>query len=306
MKPDLSVKIGRLHLKNPVLVASGTFGYAEEYDGLVPLKKLGAIVTKTITIKPRLGNPMPRIVETPAGLLNSIGLANEGIDNFIKEKLAFLKKAGVPIIVSIGGELSDEFVRLAKRLDDISGVSALELNISCPNIASGSRCLIAQDQKATYTLVKAVRRATKATVITKLSPNVSDITAVARAAEDGGSDAVSLVNTFLAMAIDVTTRRPKLGNVVGGLSGPAIKPLALRMVYETAQAICIPIIGMGGIMEAADALEFIIAGADAVAVGSANFVNPAASVEIIKGITRYMQKNRIKNIKELTGSLRRI
>lgn len=324
-KPNLKVKIGKLELRNPVMVASGTFGYGEEFKDFIDLGKLGAIVTKTITLNPRQGNPPPRTCETPAGLLNSIGLENPGLEVFIQDKLPFLKKIGAPIIVSIASEGGlEEFVTLAKRLDKIKEVLAIELNISCPNIkvtshksqvtshqsknkrqATGDRRpLISQDAKATYELVKSVRKVTHKTLITKLSPNVSDIVEIAQAAESAGTDAVSLINTLTGMAIDVKTRRPKIAAITGGLSGPAIRPIALRMVWEVYQRIRIPIIGMGGIIDASGALEFIIAGANAVSVGTANFVNPKASIEIIEGINKYLIENKIRDIKNLIGSLK--
>lgn len=290
------VKIGKISLKNPVMAASGTFGYAKEFEDLVDLKKLGAIVTKTITLKPKPGNPMPRICETPSGMLNAIGLQNEGIDDFINEKLPYLSKIGAPIIVSISGRGEDEFCELAERLDREEAVSGIELNISCPNIKahnSGTIAhgLVAQDKAATYDLVKSVRKVTSATLITKLSPNVTDITDIAKAACRGGSDAVSLVNTFLGMAIDIKTGKPKLENITGGLSGPCIKPIAVRMVWEVANSIDKPVIGMGGIMDAEDAIEFMLAGAKAVQVGTANFIKPGVCEEIIKGIEKW-QKTR--------------
>jgi dihydroorotate dehydrogenase (NAD+) catalytic subunit len=310
MPVNLSVNIGKLKLKNPVTVASGTFGYAEEFKDFIDLKKLGAIVTKTITLKPRQGNPPPRTCETPSGLLNSIGLENPGLEVFIEEKLAFLRRLAVPIIISISSEDDpDEFIALARRIDRIREISAIELNISCPNI-KGIRVkgqglsLIAQDPKATYDVVKAVRKATSKTLITKLSPNVTDIVEIAVAAERAGSDAVSLINTLVGMGIDTQTRRPKIASVTAGLSGPGIRPIALRMVWEVFQKIKIPIIGMGGIMDASSALEFIIAGATAVAVGTANFVNPRASVEILEGLKQYLQQNKFKSVKELIGSLK--
>jgi len=311
MKTNLSVSIGKLKLKNPVMVASGTFGYAEEFKDFLDLKKLGAIVTKTITLKPRQGNPAPRTCETPAGMLNSIGLENPGMDRFIQEKLPILKKIGVPIIVSIASEKDPaEFFALTKRLDKIKEISAIELNISCPNI-KGTRTpghhdtrLIAQDFEATYNLVKAVRQVTQKTLITKLSPNVTNITAIALAAEKAGSDAVSLVNTFSAMSVDINTGKPKIATVTAGLSGPAIRPIAVRMAWEVYQKIKIPIIGMGGIMDTSSALEFFIAGATAISVGTANFINPKVSVEIIEGLKKYLAKNNIRNIKELVGSLK--
>jgi len=321
--PDLSVKIGRLKLKNPVMVASGTFGYAEEFKDFIDFKKLGAIITKTITLKPRQGNPPPRTCETPAGMLNSIGLENPGLEVFLKDKLPGLIKTGSPIIVSIASEADPgEFAVLAQRLDKIKTVAAIELNISCPNIKSqvagrpstllgagrsqvcNMRPLISQDAKATYNLVSAVRKVTRKTLITKLSPNVTDIAEIARAAAKAGTDAVSLVNTFYGMSIDIDTRTPRLGNTIGGLSGPAIRPIAVRMAWEAYQKIKIPIIGMGGIMNTQDALEFIIAGASAVCVGTANFINPSASVEIVSGLKKYLQENKIASLNKLIGALR--
>jgi dihydroorotate dehydrogenase (NAD+) catalytic subunit len=301
--PNLSVSIGKLKLKNPVTVASGTFGYAEEFSGFIDLKQLGAIVTKTITLKPRQGNPPPRTCETPAGMLNSIGLENPGLEVFIREKLPLLKKTGVPIIVSISSEDDpQEFIALARRLDKIKEVAAIELNISCPNI-SRTR-LISQDPKATYNLVKSVRRIAQKTLLTKLSPKVTDISEIALAAQKAGSDAVSLINTLSAISIDIETRKPKIGAITGGLSGPAIRPVALWMVWEVYQKIKIPIMGMGGIMDTPSALEFFIAGATAIAVGTANFINPKVTVEIIGGLKRYLIKNKIKNIQNLIGSLK--
>src|SRR3989338_184580 len=333
MKTNLSVNIGKLKLKNPVMVCSGTFGYAEEFKDFIELKELGAIVTKTITLKPRRGNPPPRTCETPAGMLNSNGLENPGLEGFIKEKLSFLKKLGVPIIVSIASEGdSQEFVSLAKRLDTIKEVSAIELNISCPNIkrnkpalakrsgpgkparpgkakraretSNQSYKLISQDPRATYALVQNVRRVTRKALITKLSPNVTDIAEIAQAAESAGCDAVSLINTLSGMSIDIDSRKPRLGNLTGGLSGPAIRPVAVRMVWEVYQKVKIPVIGMGGISDTLSALEFFLAGASAIAVGTANFINPGVTIEIIDGIKKYLSKNKIKDIKTLIGSLK--
>ncbi len=302
-EPNLSVNIGKIEFPYPVLAASGTFGYGDEFKDLVDLSKLGGMITKTITLAPKEGNPPPRIAETVQGILNAIGLENVGVDNFIDEKLPLLKDAGVKVIASIaGGEIS-EYIRLARRLSEVETISGLELNISCPNVKRAGGTLFAQDARATYKLVKAVRKATKLSIISKLSPNVSDIASIARAAWEAGSDAVSLVNTFLGMAVDVNTKMPKLGNVTGGLSGPAIKPLALVKVWQVAKKIDIPVIGMGGIMNAEDALEFIIAGASLVAIGTANFINPRAAQEIVAGIKNYMTQNNIEDIKELSGSL---
>jgi dihydroorotate dehydrogenase (NAD+) catalytic subunit len=303
MKLKMSVKIGRLALKNPVMVASGTFGYGEEFAELCDLKKLGAIVTKTITINPRQGNPVPRTCETPAGMINSIGLENPGIEKFLSDKLPMVHKFGVPVIVSIASEGDpDEFVILAKRLDKVAAVAALELNISCPNLKK--KKLISQDADATAAVVKAVRRFTKKTLITKLSPNVTDIVEIALAAQNAGSDALALINTVQGMAINVNTRTPKIAMVSGGLSGPAIRPIAVRMVWEVYNKVKIPIIGMGGIMDTNSALEFFIAGATAISVGTANFIEPAVSVEIVKGLSRYLASKSISGIGQLTGSLR--
>jgi dihydroorotate dehydrogenase (NAD+) catalytic subunit len=310
MKPNLSVRIGKLKLKNPVMVASGTFGYAEEFGDFIDLKKLGAIVTKTITLNPRRGNPMPRTCETPQGLINSIGLENPGIESFLRDKLPFLNKLKVPVIVSVASEGGfSEFFTLVRRLDRIEEVAAIELNISCPNIRghkqkAPSEKLISQDAGMTHDLVKAVRRVTGKTLITKLSPNVTSINDIALAAEKGGSDALSLINTLSAMSIDLDSRRPKIAAVTGGLSGPAIRPVAVRMVWEVYQKVKIPIIGMGGIADTAGALEFIIAGAAAVAVGTANFINPAVTIEIIEGIKKYMAKNKIRDLRNLKGSVK--
>ncbi|MFA4984771.1 MAG: dihydroorotate dehydrogenase [Candidatus Omnitrophota bacterium] len=310
MQSRLAVKIGRLKLKNPVVLSSGTFGYGEELAGLADIKKIGAIVSKTITIKPRRGNPPPRTVETPCGLLNSIGLENPGVEAFINEKLPVLKGFGIPVIVSIASESGlSEFVELSLRLERAAGVAAIELNISCPNIRD-SRCgrygglpLISQDAGATYKLVRAVRRATRKILITKLSPNVTCISDIARAAEDAGSDAVSLINTVSGMSIDVSNRTPRLGVVTGGLSGPAIRPIAVRMTWEVYQKIRIPIIAMGGIIDASSALEFIIAGATAVSIGTANFINPRAPQEIVTGINAYLRRSKTPSLRQLIGSL---
>ena len=303
MQPNLNVKIGSLDLKNPVIVASGTFGYAQEFEDLIDLKKLGAIVTKTITVKARQGNLAPRSCETPAGMLNSIGLENPGIDSFIQEKLPFLQKLGIPVIVSIAAEETpDEFAILVKRLDQLPAVAAIELNISCPNLQKDK--LISQDVKDTLELVSAVRKLTSKCLITKLSPNVTSITQIALAAQSAGTDAVALINTLGGMSIDIKKRTPRLGSWVGGLSGPAIRPVAVKMVWEAYNKIKIPIIGMGGIMDTESALEFFIAGATAVSVGTANFVNPQISLEIIAGLQQYMLKNNMQNLSALTGRIK--
>ena len=299
--PNLSVKIGKLKLKNPVIVASGTFDYVEELASLVDLKKLGAIVTKTLTLKPKIGNSPPRTVETASGMLNAIGLENPGIDKFIEEKLPFMRKLGVPVIASISADNDNEFIKLVKRLNGIDDISAIELNLSCPNLKS--KILVSQDARATYRIVSKLRKITKLILIAKLSPNVTNIVSIAKAARRAGCDCVSLVNTFLALAIDIQTKRPKLANITGGLSGPAIKPIALRMVWEVAKIVKIPVIGGGGIMNTQDALEFIIAGADAVSVGTATFVNPRATIEIIDGLGRFIRVKRLKKLTNLIGTL---
>lgn len=298
------VKIGKLKLKNPVMVASGTFG--PEYGELVDINKLGAYIAKTITLDARTGNPPPRIVDTPSGMLNSIGLENKGLDDFIKDKLPKLKNIKIPVVASIAGDDANEFKELAKVLSRTKNIAAIEINLSCPNVKHGKRdFLIAQDEAATHEIVKAVRRATPLMIITKLSPNVTDITKIAKAAEDAGTDAVSLVNTFIGMAVDIETKKPILGNTTGGLSGPAIKPIALRMVHEVYKKIKIPVIGIGGIMDYNDAVEFILCGSSAVQVGTANFINPKVAIEIVEGIKKYMDKNKISDIKELIGALQR-
>jgi dihydroorotate dehydrogenase (NAD+) catalytic subunit len=302
-QPNLSLKLGSLDLKNPVMVASGTFGYAQEFEDLIDLKKLGAIVTKTITVRARQGNLPPRTCETPAGMLNAIGLENPGIDKFIQDKLPFLKKLGIPVIVSIAAEETpDEFTSLVKRLDQFPEVCAIELNISCPNLQKDK--LISQDAQATLEIVSVVRKLTQKCLIVKLSPNVTSIIQIALAAQSAGADALALINTLGGMSIDVNKRVPKLGAWVGGLSGPAIRPVAVKMVWEVYNKIKIPIIGMGGIMDTTSALEFFLAGAAAISVGTANFVNPQVSLEIITGLQQYMLDNHMQNLSQLTGRLK--
>lgn len=302
---NLQVSLAGIEMKNPVMVASGTFGYGEEYSQFMDLKQLGAIVTKSITLLPRVGNRPPRIIETPAGMLNAIGLQNVGIERFISEKMPFLREAGVPVIASISGEEIGEYVELAAGLNDVGGIAGLELNISCPNVAKGGM-MFGADPRVTNDLVSAVRRATGLPLIAKLSPNVTSIVEIAAAAEEAGSDAISLINTLLGMTIDIHTRKPKLANITGGLSGPAIRPVAVRMVWQVAGAVDIPVIGMGGIMTVEDALEFIIAGAKAVALGTANFINPLAALEIISGIEDFMIRNDIRNVSDLVGSFQKL
>lgn len=277
------VNIAGIKMKNPVMAASGTFGYGEEYSELIDLNMLGAIVTKSVTLKPRKGNPPPRICETPAGMLNSIGLQNDGLKIFLEKQLPFLSQFDTPVIVNIAGENIAEYVEIAKALSKEKGISGIELNISCPNVKKG--CIaFGIEPKLTKELVKAVRKSTKLPLIVKLSPNVTDITVIARAAVSAGADALSLINTVLGMAIDIKTKKPKLANITGGLSGPAIKPIAIRMVWQVAHAVKVPIIGIGGIMTADDAKEFFLAGAKAVQVGTANFVDVQAAIKIIEGL----------------------
>lgn len=302
MKPKLEVKIGELRLKNPVMVASGTFGYGEEFDDLADIGKLGAIVTKTITLHARTGNKPPRVVETPSGMINSIGLENPGVDKFIKDKLPSLEKFKIPIIASIAGEKVEEYKKLAQKLDKIKDIAAIEINISCPNVKT--KKLFAQSEESTEEVVRVVRGATKKTIITKLSPNVTDIVSIAKAAESAGSDALSLINTIKALAVDIEKRKSALGNITGGLSGPAIKPVALFMVWKVYNRVKIPIIGMGGIMNWQDAVEFILCGSSAIAVGTANFVNPNAAAEVAEGIKNYLQKEKIRDINKLVGELK--
>jgi dihydroorotate dehydrogenase (NAD+) catalytic subunit len=300
--PSTSVDIAGVEMKNPVMAASGTFGYGEELVSLVDLDRLGAIITKGISLDPMEGNPPPRIVETVGGMINSIGLQNVGLQAFIREKLPFLRQLRTPVIANILGGTVRDFGELAERLDDISGLAALEVNISCPNVLKGG-VLFGADPKMAHHVVRTVRRFTHRPIIVKLSPNVTDIAIIAKAVEEAGGDAISLTNTLMAMAIDVKSRRPLLSTVVGGLSGPAIKPVALRLVWQAVNAVKIPVIGIGGIMTAEDALEFIIAGARAVQVGTANFVKPTACLEIIDGIDAYLRENGFQDIGQLVGSL---
>ena len=299
---DLSVQVGALRLKNPLIAASGCFGYGVEYAETVDLASLGAIAVKGLFLTERQGHPPPRIVETPAGILNAIGLQGIGVHRFIEEKLPELRARGATVIVNICGTTIDEYAELARILSDHAGVAALELNISCPNIKEGG-LTFGCSLLGTSEVVGAVRRVTRLPVIPKLTPNVTDVTAFARAAEDAGADAISLVNTFLAMAIDVETRRPLISNIVGGLSGPAIRPIAVRMVYECRQAVRIPILGVGGIAEARDALEFMIAGATAVQIGTASFVDPFIWPKLLDGIRDYLQRHQMARVSDLVGTI---
>src|SRR6187399_3472283 len=299
---DLSVSIGSLTLPNPLIAASGCFGYGVEYADIVDLATLGGVAVKGLFLAEREGHAPPRIVETPAGMLNAIGLQGIGVHRYIAEKLPELRQHDATNIVNICGGTLDEYVELARILSDAEGVHALELNISCPNIKEGG-IQFGCSLPGTHAVVSAVRKVTRLPVIPKLTPNVTDVASFARAAEEAGADAVSLVNTFLAMAIDVETRKPKLSNVLGGLSGPAIRPIAVRMVWECRNAVKLPILGMGGIASAEDALEFIIAGADAVQVGTANFVDPFVWSKLLDGLTSYMERHRIGSVHELIGTL---
>jgi dihydroorotate dehydrogenase (NAD+) catalytic subunit len=301
--PDLRVNVGGIRMANPVMTASGTFGYGAEFQDFVDLNRLGAIIVKGLSLNPARGNPPPRIVETPCGMLNAIGLENVGLEAFLGEKMPFLRTLTVPVIVNLYGRSIDEYAELAARLDGEADIAGLEINISCPNVKAGG-VAFGVDPDAAARVVSAVRRNTNRPVMVKLSPNVSDITAIARRVEDAGADAVSLINTLTGMAVDITTRRPRLANITGGLSGPAIRPVALRMVWQVAHAVRIPVVGIGGIMTAEDALAFLIVGATAVQVGTANFVNPSATVAIIDGIAAYLEEQKMAGVEALIGSLR--
>jgi dihydroorotate dehydrogenase (NAD+) catalytic subunit len=299
---DLTVDIGNLKLKNPVMTASGTFGYGEEYSEFVDLNLLGAVVVKGISLEPMEGNPSPRIWETPCGMLNAIGLQNVGLKRFLKEKLPFLRGFDTRVIVNILGNTIQEYVRLSGELDK-AGVDGVELNVSCPNVKKGGM-MFGTDRRVLERLVKKVRQTVKkAVIITKLSPTVPDIADMARVAEGAGSDAISLINTIPGMAIDIETRRPRLANITGGLSGPAIKPIAVRMVWEASRAVRIPVIGIGGIIKADDAIEFMLAGASAIQVGTGNFLNPGATVEILVGIVTYLKKQGINDVEDIVGGM---
>ncbi|HYB21032.1 MAG TPA: dihydroorotate dehydrogenase [Thermodesulfobacteriota bacterium] len=300
---NLSVELGPLKLKNPVMAASGTFGYGEEYAGIIPLKSLGALITKGLSLEPRKGNPPPRLAETPSGMLNAIGLENVGVEAFLQEKMPFLRKAGCSVLVNIFGGGEDEYAEMARRLSDVEGIAGLEANISCPNVKAGGT-VFATEAKAVYQVTSKIRQATSSFLMVKLSPNVGDIVKIAAAAEEAGADAVSLINTLTGMAIDIKTRTPVLANITGGLSGPAIKPIGLRMVWQVARAVRIPVVGIGGITTAEDALEYLIAGATAIQVGSAHFVDPRASLRIIDGIQGYLRASGLTSVSSLIGSLK--
>ncbi len=302
IKPDLKTDIGRIELENPVMTASGTFGYAMEFKELVDLDRLGGIIVKGLSLEPTTGNKPPRIVETACGMLNAIGLENVGIEAFVKQKLPFLKKLSAPVFTNIYGKSISDYALLAARIDELNEIAGIEVNISCPNVKAGGLSFGVVPETAAE-VVKVVRKASSKPLMVKLSPNVTDITQIARAVEDAGADSLSLVNTLSGMSIDIETRRSRLANITGGLSGPAIKPVALRMVWQVAQSVKIPIIGVGGIMCADDALEFLIAGAVAVQIGTANFVNPHATMDIIEGIKAFLIERNISSIRDIIGTL---
>ncbi|MGA7826171.1 MAG: dihydroorotate dehydrogenase [Geobacteraceae bacterium] len=302
-KPDLSVNIAGISLRNPIMTASGTFGYGEEFAEYVDLEKIGALITKGLSLKPKAGNAMPRIVETPGGMLNAIGLQNVGIDAFIEKKVPFLRTISTPVIVNFFGNTVEEYAALAEKLDAIPEVAGIEVNISCPNVKHGG-IVFGTEPKAAYSVVSAVRSSTIKPLIVKLSPNVTDIVEMAAACAEAKADALSLINTITGMSIDIKTRRPSLANVTGGLSGPAIKPVALRMVWQVSRAVKLPIIGIGGITCVTDVLEFLLAGATAVQVGTANFLSPSASQQIVEDLKAYLFDNGIDDVKELIGALR--
>jgi len=299
--PDLTVTLGRLRLSNPILVASGTFGYAKEMAGVVDFARLGGIIPKTVTRHPRAGNPPPRTVETPSGMLNAIGLDNDGIEHFLHHHLPYLRGLPTPILANIAGKNEDEFVDMAEQLGRASGLAGLELNLSCPNVAGGVD--FATDPEVTRRVVARVRRVCSLPLLAKLTPNVTDVVAVARAAAEAGADAVTLVNTFLGMAIDWRRRRPVLGNITGGLSGPAIKPLALRMVWQVVQQVGVPVVGVGGIATIDDVMEFLVAGASAVQLGTVNFYDPTASERIVDQLPAALEELGARSIGEVIGTL---
>ena len=303
MKPDLSIRIAGIDFQNPVTLASGTARYGEEITEHCDLNRLGAIIVKGIALKPTPGNPSPRICETPSGMLNAIGLPNIGVDAFIRDKLPFLRQFNPKVLVNIFGSTVDEYGEVARRFNGVAGVHGLEVNISCPNIKEGG-IAFGTDLDSTRRVVQIVRKATTLPVLIKLSPNVTDIASFARVCEDEGADGLSVINTLLGMSIDTETWKPRLANVTGGLSGPAIRPVAVRMVWQVYKAVKIPIIGMGGIFTVNDAVEFLLAGASAVAVGTANFINPGVSIEIVEGLEKYMEDKGLNNISELIGAIK--
>ena len=302
LKPDMTVNLAGIPLRNPVMTASGTFGYGEEFAEYVDLESIGAMVTKGLSLKPRAGNPTPRIVETPGGMLNAIGLQNVGIDAFIAKKIPFLRTVATPVIANFFGATIDEYAEMARRLDEIPELAGLEVNISCPNVKQGG-IVFGTDPACAFDVISACRKATGKPLIVKLSPNVTDVVAMAKACQDAGADALSLINTLTGMAIDLNKRRPILANITGGFSGPAIKPIALRMVWQVAKAVKLPIIGIGGIVNATDALEFMLAGATAVQIGTASFINPGASQQIAADMEAWLTAHGVDDIKSLIGAL---
>jgi dihydroorotate dehydrogenase (NAD+) catalytic subunit len=301
-KVDLSVDLGGIRMANPVTVASGTFGYGKEYADLVDVTKLGAITVKGIRLQAWNGNPLPRHVEVPGGMINAIGLQGPGVEGFIRDYMPFLQKAGVPVIVNIWGTSTEEYAEVARHLSDVPGVSGLELNISCPNVKEGGHAF-GTDPKTVANLISIVRAATSLPILPKLAPNVPDIKVFVRAAQESGANAISMINTIPAMAIDIETRKPILANKVGGLSGSAIHPVAVKLVYEAAQVATVPILAMGGIMGPDDAIELLIAGATAVAVGTANFIDPSTPLRVINGIAAYLERHNMESVKSLTRSV---
>ena len=299
---QLNTKIGSLELKNPVMTASGTFGYGTEYADFMDISRLGAIIVKGTTLAPRQGNPYPRMAETPSGMLNAVGLQNKGVDYFVDHIYPEVKKIGTAIIVNVSGSCIDDYVQCASIINTLDDIPAIELNISCPNVKQGGMAFGVNPDSAAQ-VVSAVRKAYDKTLIVKLSPNVTDITEIARAVEGAGADSVSLINTMLGMAIDAEKRRPILSTITGGMSGPAVKPVALRMVWQTAKAVKIPVIGLGGICSATDAIEFLLAGASAIQIGTANFIDPSISEKVVDGIADYLQRHGFNSVQEIIGAL---
>lgn len=301
MTPVLTTQLGPIRMRNPVMTASGTFGYGPEYADLVDLNQLGAIVVKGICLKPTMGNPPPRTVEVASGLINAIGLPGPGVDGFVEEYMPFLRRHDVPVIVNIWGKTIEEYAEVAARVDRVPGIAGLEINLSCPNIKEGS-AVFGTNLKMFRDCIAAVRKATRLPIIPKLAPNVSDIAEYAKAAEGEGANAISLINSFPAMAVDIETRRARLANKTGGLTGPAIRPIAVRLVWLAARAVNIPVVGIGGIYSAEDAIEFLIVGARAVAVGTASFTNPGAALEVVRGMAEYLERHGLRSVDELVGT----
>lgn len=299
---QLNTNIGSLELKNPVMTASGTFGYGTEYADFMDISRLGAIIVKGTTLNPRQGNPYPRMAETPSGMLNAVGLQNKGVDYFVDHIYPDVRKIGTNIIVNVSGSCIEDYVQTASIINTLDDIPAIELNISCPNVKQGGMAFGVNPESAAQ-VVSAVRKAYDKTLIVKLSPNVTDITEIARAVEGAGADSVSLINTMLGMAIDAERRRPILSTITGGMSGPALKPVALRMVWQTAKAVKIPVIGLGGICSATDAIEFLLAGASAIQIGTANFIDPSISEKVIDGIADYLQRHNLNSVQEIIGAL---